>query len=130
MGLNVAFTFTSKVLENWSYQKIYHQQNKAPDIVRQKITKELEAGRVVGPFQTVPFPDFRVSPLGLVPKKQPGEYRLIHHLSYPEGDSINDYIDAEFCSVQYTRFDQAVKMIQNLGKGALLGKADKKMHFA
>ena len=49
--------------------------NKAPDIVRQKITKELEAGRVAGPFQTVPFTDFRVSPLGLVPKKQPGEYR-------------------------------------------------------
>ena len=103
--------------------------NKAPDIVRQKITKELEAGRVAGPFQTVPFTDFRVSPLGLVPKKQPGEYRLIHHLSYPEGDSINDYIDPEFCSVQYTRFDQAVKMIQKLGKGALLGKADIKNAF-
>ena len=43
--------------------------NKAPDIVRQKITEELEAGRVAGPVQTVPFPDFRVSPLGLVPKK-------------------------------------------------------------
>ena len=103
--------------------------NKAPDIVRQKITKELEAGRVAGPFQTVPFTDFRVSPLGLVPKKQPGEYRLIHHLSYPEGDSINDHIDPEFCSVQYTRFDQAVKMIQKLGKGALLGKADIKNAF-
>ena len=103
--------------------------NKAPDIVRQKITKELEAGRVAGPFQTVPFTDFRVSPLGLVPKKQPGEYRLIHHLSYPEVDSINDYIDPEFCSVQYTRFDQAVKMIQKLGKGALLGKADIKNAF-
>ena len=89
----------------------------------------MEAGRVAGPFQTEPFTDFRVSPLGLVPKKQPGEYRLIHHLSYPEGDSINDYIDPEFCSVQYTRFDQAVKMIQKLGKGALLGKADIKNAF-
>lgn len=98
--------------------------NKDPDIVKQKIAKELAAGRVAGPFLTPPFKDFRVSPLGLVPKKQQGEYRLIHHLSYPEGDSVNDFIDPEFCTVQYTKFDQAVKMIQKLGKGALLGKAD------
>ena len=68
-------------------------------------------------------------PICLVPKKQPGEYRMIHHLSYPEGESINDCIDPTICSVQYTKFDDAVKMIQNLGKGILLGKADVKSAF-
>jgi hypothetical protein len=76
-----------------------------------------------------PFKTFRISPIGLVPKKEPGEYRLIHHLSYPPGDSVNDNIDPSLCSVQYTKFDNAVKMIQNLGKGALLGKTDIRSAF-
>ena len=128
---------TRQALKQEPWNKIYSDlwlklmtnTNKLETTTFQSKPSFLEAGRVAGPFQTVPFTDFRVSPLGLVPKKQPGEYRLIHHLSYPEGDSINDYIDPEFCSVQYTRFDQAVKMIQKLGKGALLGKADIKNAF-
>ena len=40
-----------------------------PDIVRQKIQTEIDAGRVAGPFDQRPFPNLRVSPLGLVPKK-------------------------------------------------------------
>ena len=45
---------------------------------------ELAAGRIAGPFSETPFPNIQVSPLGLVPKKAPNEFRLIHHLSYPE----------------------------------------------
>ena len=56
--------------------------------MKSKIIKELEAGRVVGPFTSLPFETLQVSPLGLVPKKQPGEYRVIHHLSYPEGSRL------------------------------------------
>ena len=100
-----------------------------PNIVRLKIKKELQAGRIAGPFTISPFKDLRVSPLGLVPKKEPGEFRLIHHLSYPEGESVNDYIDPKLCSVQYTKFDAAVQMVQHLGQGALLGKADIKSAF-
>ena len=56
-----------------------------PQVVEQKLAKEQEAHRLAGPFDTPPFPVFRVSPLGIVPKKTPGEFRLIHHLSYPKG---------------------------------------------
>ena len=45
-----------------------------PDIVRQKIQSEIEAGRVAGPFDTRPMSTLRVSPLGLVPKRDPGKY--------------------------------------------------------
>ena len=103
--------------------------NSHPEIVREKIDKEVQAGRVEGPFDRPPFLQFRVSPLGLVPKKEPGEFRLIHHLSYPQGDSVNDHIDPDLCSVQYTKFDAAVQMIQRLGKGALLAKSDIKSAF-
>ena len=50
-----------------------------PEVVDAKLNKECEAG----PFHHVPFNPYRVSPLGVVPKKTPREFRLIHHLSYP-----------------------------------------------
>ena len=103
------------------------QQN--PDIVSAKLSKELAAGRLAGPFECPPFPKFRVSPLGVVPKKTPGEYRLIHHLSFPRGDSVNDGIAPEHASVQYARVDDAVVIIKQLGSGCFLAKTDIKSAF-
>ncbi|MES9881411.1 MAG: reverse transcriptase domain-containing protein [Sedimenticola sp.] len=100
-----------------------------PNIVREKISKEIAAGRVAGPFSYPPFRTLRISPLGLVPKKARNDHRLIHHLSYPTGQSVNDYIDPELCTVQYSSFDEAVQMIQKLGPGCLVGKADIKGAF-
>ena len=48
--------------------------NMQSDIVRNKILAEVDAGRVAGPFQNRPLPNLRISPLGLVPKKEPGEF--------------------------------------------------------
>jgi hypothetical protein len=45
-------------------------------------------------------------------------------LSYPTFGSINDFIDEKFTSVQYSLFDNAVSIVKNLGKGALIGKKD------
>ena len=42
-----------------------------PNIVTDKLHKEIEAGRVAGPFSAPPFDNFVVSPLGIVPKKAP-----------------------------------------------------------
>ena len=100
-----------------------------PEIVQQKIDKEVREGRVAGPFQNRPFPNLIVSPLGLVPKKEKNEFRMIHHLSYPAGKSVNDFIDPELCSVQYTSFDEAVFLIQDLGKHCKLFKMDLKNAF-
>ena len=63
-----------------------------PDVVLSKIKKETEALRLAGPLESTPFTEFRVSPLGVVPKKVPGEFRMIHHLSFPSGSSVNDGI--------------------------------------
>ncbi|XP_067323909.1 uncharacterized protein [Anolis sagrei] len=98
-------------------------------IVKQKIDKEVREGRVLGPFPEPPTPHFRVSPLGIVPKKAAGEYRLIHHLSYPKGDSVNDAIPDEQCSVSYTSFDAAVRLLRQYGTGAELAKCDIKSAF-
>ena len=47
-----------------------------PGIIESKIVKELAAGRIIGPLSSPPAIDkYRVSPLGVVPKKKPGERR-------------------------------------------------------
>lgn len=63
-----------------------------PEIVSEKIAKELLAGCIAGPFYDPPFPNFHISPLGLCPKKDPNKFCMIHHLSYPKGLSVNDFI--------------------------------------
>lgn len=102
---------------------------KYPGVALQKIDKELKLGRIAGPFVKEPFDNFQSSPIGLVPKKAEGEFRLIHHLSYPENMSINDFIDPVLCSVRYTEFDEAINMIQDLGRNCYLFKMDIKSAF-
>ena len=103
-----------------------------PEIVRNKLAKEAKLGRIVGPFHNRPMSNLQCSPLGLVPKKQPGEFRLIHHLSFPSGASINDFIDEKLCRVKYTSFDEAVGMIADLckeGRPVFMAKLDIKSAF-
>ena len=93
-------------------------------ILEERITQELLHHRIAGPFQCPPFPNIQISPLGLVPKISPGEYRLIHHLSFPEEGSINHYIPKDLCTVQYQSIHTAIEIIQKMGKGALVAKTD------
>ena len=87
------------------------------EIVKQKIETELKAGRIAGPFNVKPFSNFKISPLGLVPKSSPGEFRLIHHLSWPraDGSSVNDGIPPELSHVQYAGIQDAIAKIKSLG---------------
>ena len=68
-----------------------------PVVTHAKLPKECDAERIVGPYTAPPFPNFRCSPLGIVPKKDPSEFRLMHHLSYHTGSSVNDFIP-DYCS--------------------------------
>ena len=54
----------------------------------------------------------QLNPFGVIPKQgRPGKWCLIVDLSSPEGMSINDGINAEYCSITYASVDDAVKMI-------------------
>ncbi|XP_062575105.1 uncharacterized protein LOC134237037 [Saccostrea cucullata] len=99
------------------------------DVARDNIKKEIDKGQMAGPFKSRPMSNLRVSPLGVVPKKTEGEFRVIHHLSYPTNNSVNDFIDEELCSVNYTKFDEAISMVQRLGRGSYLAKSDIKSAF-
>ena len=100
-----------------------------PQIVSLKLQKELEAGRIAGPFTSPPFKNFRCSPLGIVPKKVPSEFRLIQHLSYPKGSSVNDFIPQEFSSVHYATISDAIRVIKRFGSGCFMAKTDIKSAF-
>lgn len=97
--------------------------------LEEKITKEIQAGRIAGPFKNKPFSNLRLSPIGLVAKKPPPGskihgWRMIQHLSYPLGSSINSFIDPQLATVQYTSFDKVLGTISKLGKGAEMARMD------
>lgn len=68
--------------------------------------------------------DLRISPLGLVPKKESRNFRMIHHLSFLLRESVNDGISPEEAAVTYMSFNKARRLIEQAGSGALLGKLD------
>jgi hypothetical protein len=67
---------------NYNTMDLGYQFSQKIREVREKIFKEIDLGRVAGPFDYPPMPTFRVSPIFLVRKKN-GDFRLIHNLSYP-----------------------------------------------
>ena len=54
----------------------------------------------------------------------PSRWRLITDLSFPPGASVNDGIDPELCSLQYTSVEKVAMVAQSLGRGTLLAKLD------
>ena len=73
--------------------------------------------------------NFRASPIGLVPQKALGKFRIIHHLSYPPQNSINDGIPDNLATVKYASTDDAIRLIKKSGSGCVLSKVDIKSAF-
>lgn len=90
---------------------------------------EITEGRLLGPFAEPPHPHFVCSPLGVVLKKEPGSFRVIHDLSFPKGQSVNDMIPNHLTSVSYEDFDHMVSLIVQQGLGAPIAKVDIKSDF-
>lgn len=93
-------------------------------VVRKKLDKELGLHRISGPYTSKPFENFICSPLGLVPKKSQGEFRIIHDLSFPEGNSVNEHIPRDKAVVQYESIENVIQLIKKFGVGALMAKLD------
>ena len=95
-----------------------------PEVVSSNLNKEIQLGRVAGPFDSSPIPDLQCHPVSVVPKKHYSEWRTIYHLSYQEGDSINDHIPKDPYALQYVRVDDAIRILQSLGPGSFMAKTD------
>lgn len=80
-------------------------------IIEKKLKEDLQSGQVVQATQTSPFIS---SPLGLVPK-QNGDLCRIHHLSYPQGFSVNDFIPKEAAKLKYATLTSILILIRRAG---------------
>ena len=65
----------------------------------------------------------------MIPKKDPGKWRLIVDLSFPEGASVNDGIDKNLCLLQYVTIDHIVAVVHALRTEAMLAKVDIKSAY-
>lgn len=124
-GFSVGFSLHSNLSEMGSRSIKNHKSAlEHLDIVDEKIKKEMDKGRVKGPFDSHPFENFICSPIGLVPKKELGQFRLIHDLSYPKGASVNSNIPPEFSAVNYQNIETVIDIVQSYGHNCLMSKSD------
>ena len=95
-----------------------------PEVVATYLAKGCQLGRVGGPFVSRPFLNMQSHPIGVVPKKEQGNFRTILHLSHPPEESINNFISKEDYSLQYITIDKAIAAIKRVGREAWLSKLD------
>lgn len=101
---------------------------KDPDTTTRLLIDEVSKGYMIGPFHEPPFEVFRINPLSLAEKKYSGKKRLVVDMSSPHDDgdfpSINSLICKEDFRLSYVKIDEAIKIIQTLGRGSWLCKTD------
>ena len=101
-----------------------------PDVIDDYLQAELQEHRIRGPFPSHLAPSVHINRFGIIPKKhQPGKWRLITDLSFPDGASVNDAIDPTLCSLKYITVDQVAQQAVLLGKGSLIAKIDIKAAY-
>ena len=63
-------------------------------VVTDYLAAEKRRGVLLGPFPREDVPGVHINRFGVIPKSgQPGKWRLIVDISYPNGKSVNSAID-------------------------------------
>lgn len=101
-----------------------------PEIIGESIQAELQKGRI----RQIPDlpPNYFCSPIGLTPKYTDGVqtgWRVIFDLSAPRGKSVNDGIPREYGTLVYETLNDAIQLVAQAGKGAVMMKRDLKAAF-
>ena len=101
-----------------------------PEIITNAIQSEIKTGRIKE-IKNLPM-NYYCSPIGLVPKSSEGiqiGWRTIFDLSSPDGHSVNDDIPKEYGTIIYETLDNAIRLIAQAGRGAVMMKRDLKSAF-
>ena len=123
-GFRIGFTHDAQLKTS---KRNMHSASEHPAVIRDYIHSERAAGRIVGPVQGPQSVLVHTSPIGVIPKKHStSKWRLIVDLSSPTSCSVNDGIDRPLCSLQYAGVDEAISIVQRLGRGCILAKLDLK----
>ena len=95
-----------------------------PSAALEKISQEVELGRIAGPFESPPFENLVISPLALRQKANSLKFRLLHNLSAPyDGTSVNFNIPDSEAKVSYANLLKAISLIVK-NKCLFLAKTD------
>ena len=79
-------------------------------VAYERIKHEITLGRIAGSFMFRPISNWRISHMGLVPKKTSG-WSLIKRFSYPPVNSVSDFIDEKLTTVQGVRNCKAAEQL-------------------
>ena len=67
-----------------------------------------------GPFEEIPFEQYRINPLGIAESKYSKKKRLIVNMSAPHNDednpSLNNLIEKSEFSLSYVTMDDAIQL--------------------
>jgi hypothetical protein len=100
------------------------------DVITDQIQNEISKGRIK---EIADLPsNYFCSPIGLTPKITEGTqagWRVIFDLSSPEGHSVNDNILKEYGTIIYETLGDAIRLVAQAGKGAIMMKRDLKSAF-
>ena len=111
-GVEIGFVGELSEVErkNWPSTETYRKE------IDDFIQKHSQTGSIEGPFEIDDSMVTRTSPLGAFQKKGSTKIRVIHDLSWPPGESINDGIDKSDYSVMYASVNDAVKLCEKFEK--------------
>ena len=121
-GVDIRFQGDRKTVWSGNWKSALDNRS----MVSEYLTIEVALRRKAGQFNQLPFLTYIGSPMGIVIKKwlDSVKYCIIHDLSWPPGDSVNDHINPDLYCCVYASFDQAVSLIKNHRVGALMAKLD------
>ena len=92
-------------------------------MIQEYLKKEKHDGGIIGPFPLQGMAGVHINRIGAIPKKhQPGKWRIITDLSFPDGWSVNDAISPQLCSLSYITVDEVAAVAVALGPGSLMAK--------
>ena len=95
------------------------------EVVSECLQEECASGRVLGPFRKELLgAALMINRFGVIPKGSTGKWCLIVDLSFPEGNSVNDGINPNICSLHYARVEDAAKELVRQGRGSFTAKVD------
>ena len=125
-GANIGFSATEVIRPCKNLRSALEH----PGFIDSAINSMIANQQLHGPFLSPPFPSFCCSPLGTVSRKQnPSKLRVINHLSWPQGSSVNDGIPDFEATISYDAFECAVQDLIASGPGSLMAKLDLKDAF-
>ena len=91
-----------------------HSAMEHSEVIQTYLEGECDKGRMLGSLnkaeaQTLPV--LHINRIGVIPKgHNTGRWRLITDLLYPPGESVNDDIAPELCSLTYTSVEKVAEV--------------------